>query len=443
MGSALRLPAGTVLTADGVDFRPEYPIEITNNRVTIRVPIEEYVSQVLAGESSTFTSIEALKAMAVTARTYAVRFIGRHKAEGFDFCDTTHCQDFRMKGAADRLRQAAETTAGELVWYAGSPAATYYGQNCGGRTEAAAEGPYLRVQDDNGCPRLEWMAKVDGQIQVTSRTASDRARMLLVNGVAIPADRYRLNIGRRLGWNLVRSDLYRVQGAVVEGRGAGHGIGLCQAGAEQRGLAGASYRDILAFYYPGTGVGVTARGLSWTRSGGERVDLFSTQPDMRVLAAADSAARFAEERTGLLFSIRPKVHLYPTVASFRDATGEPGWVAASTRGSTIRLQPAGIGALRHEMIHVLVDRNGLPLWFREGLTLYLTSPTRAGGQAPPLDSEFDGAKTPAEMKRFYGRSASAVAALAARYGEHEVLSWLARGIPAGAIPGGRPGAARK
>src|SRR5438874_1571512 len=61
--------------------------------LTLHMPLEEYVAGVLAGESSIFKSDEALKAMAVAARTYAVRHTGRHRAEGFDFCDTTHCQD--------------------------------------------------------------------------------------------------------------------------------------------------------------------------------------------------------------------------------------------------------------------------------------------------------------------------------------------------------------
>lgn len=429
--------------ADEIEIRPEYPIEIKNNQVTIRLPLEEYVSQVLAGESSTFTSTDALKAMAVAARTYAVKFGGRHKGEGFDFCDTTHCQDFRLPRASDRLLRAVESTEGELVWYAGSAAATYYGQNCGGRSEAARDGPYLRVQDDNACPRLEWRTKLNAPVQVTSRTASGRAGSLLVNGARVAAERYRLDVGRRLGWNLVRSDLYEINGAQLEGRGAGHGIGLCQAGAEQRGRAGASYRQILAFYYPGTLVGVTARGLSWRLSGGERVDLLSIQPNAQALAAAEHAVRFAEQRTGMRLVVRPKVQLYPTVSAFRDATGEPGWVAASTRGATIRLQPAGISELRHEMVHLLVDRERLPLWFREGLALYLTKKTVPSRETPPPDAEFDRVRTQTEMRTLYRRSAGAVAALAAKYSEREVLSWVDRGIPAGAVPTEKPTAARK
>ena len=73
--------------------------------------------------------------MAVAARTYAMHFGSRHAMEGFDFCDTTHCQDLRIAGIDAHLRSIAEATAGEVLWYDGEPAATYYHANCGGTTE--------------------------------------------------------------------------------------------------------------------------------------------------------------------------------------------------------------------------------------------------------------------------------------------------------------------
>src|SRR5260370_20609467 len=75
--------------------------------------------------------------MAVAARTYAVRSQGRHQSEGYDCCDTTHCQDLRIGAVSGRLRQAAEATEGELLWFEGSPASTFYGKDCGGGTAEA------------------------------------------------------------------------------------------------------------------------------------------------------------------------------------------------------------------------------------------------------------------------------------------------------------------
>ena len=73
--------------------------------ITATMPMEEYIAGVLAGETGNFKSDEALKAMAVAARTYAMHFGSRHALEDFDFCDTTHCQDLRIAGINDQLAQ--------------------------------------------------------------------------------------------------------------------------------------------------------------------------------------------------------------------------------------------------------------------------------------------------------------------------------------------------
>jgi hypothetical protein len=84
----------------------------------------------LQGESASFKSDEALKAMAVAARTYAVHFGSRHHLEDFDFCDTTHRQDARLGNESPRARAAVAATAGRLLWFEGAPVATYYHRSC-------------------------------------------------------------------------------------------------------------------------------------------------------------------------------------------------------------------------------------------------------------------------------------------------------------------------
>jgi stage II sporulation protein D len=101
-----------------------YKVRLTANdgNCVIEIPAEQYVAGVLAGECSTFQSDEALKAMAVAARTYAARLRGRHASEGFDFCATTHCQRFESRNVPARLTRAVAATEGELLWYDGEPA---------------------------------------------------------------------------------------------------------------------------------------------------------------------------------------------------------------------------------------------------------------------------------------------------------------------------------
>jgi stage II sporulation protein D len=463
-------------------FAASLPLEIRargNQLVlTLSLPLEEYVAAVLAAESRNQQSDQSLQAMAVAARTFAVHFRGRHKTEHFDFCDTTHCQDFRFSAINDRIRAAVEATEGELLWYEGRPAATYYHQNCGGNTAASADvwpGPklsYLRGRQDPYCLRSNgstWrssIAKSDLQkalhnaglktpeawtaLEIEVRTPTGRARKLRLAGATganerISASSFRFAVNRALGWNQIRSDLYEVRDAgdqiVFTGRGSGHGVGLCQSGAAEMGKQGSSYREILAFYYPGTALGVTAQGLSWQSQSGEQLEMLTTHvnEDSPLIAMGERIMREAEETTGLRFGVRPRLKVYPTLDTYRDSTREPGWVAASTRGRTIRLQPPGLlrshsalkSTLRHEFLHLLIEahaRPGLPLWFREGLVLYLANPSACGSADPPPDKQlerlFQRAADRQQMDRAYAAARARVAELVEKNGTQVVLGWI-------------------
>ena len=129
------------------------------------------------------------------------------------------------------------------------------------------------------------------------------------------------------------------------------------------------------------------------------------------------------------------VRAYPDVGTFRDATGEPGWVAAHTSGRRIHLQPLRGSiepTLRHELLHVAIEsqaRVDLPLWFREGLVLYLEGVARGSGP-PPGDAELRRTGDAAAARRAYEQAGGAVAGLVQRYGRETVLGWVTRGLPA-------------
>jgi stage II sporulation protein D len=465
------------LSAGPRDFKIR--LSTAGGAATLELPLERYVAGVLGGESSVFRSGEALKAMAVVARTYAVRMRGRHAAEGFDFCSTTHCQRLDLNAIAPRLETAVTVTEGELLWYEGKPAFTPYSRDCGARTEAVAavwpdiRAPYLGCHDDPYCSRTganqwQWRAEPDEiaealrrsglraprrleQIAVTQRTASGRASRLTLAGaeesLRIDAGPFRLAIGRALGWNKVPSDLYQVRAAngrlVFEGRGSGHGVGLCQRGADEMGVEGRSYREILAWYYPGAVPGLTARGLSWQRLAGDAIALATTQPDHdgEVLAIAERQLRLIAQRTGWPPLAGIEIRIYPDIDCFRNATGEPGWVAAHTSGRRVHMQPAAVlrsrnaleSTVRHELLHVAVESQAaprLPAWFREGLAGFLERPAaQTGAIKIPSDTDLRQTSDPARARLAYAQAAQTVAALVGRYGETTVFGWLQRGLP--------------
>ncbi len=458
-------------------------VKVRAGNATVQLPLERYVAAVLAGESSVFRSSEALEAMAVAARTYAVRMRGRHASEGFDFCSTTHCQRLDLSAITPRLEAAAQATAGELLWFEGRPAFACYTRDCGGRSEDASAvwpeqaAPYLRSRDDPYCLRAgasngsvwEWNADPRQvaealrraslrapqrleRVEIESATPSGRALNLVLLGagerVRIAAGSFRLAMGREVGWNTVRSDLYRVGASggrlVFEGRGSGHGVGLCQDGAEQMGREGRTWREILAFYYPGTIPGLTAQGIPWQRLSGESLSLATTRPqtDGSLLATAERLLRGVTERTHLAAPAKIEIRVYPDLDTFRNATGEPGWVAAHSANGRIDLQPAEIlrrrGALEdtlhHELLHVVIEAHaapGLPLWFREGLVEYLDQPPPAAPAIPRAPSDADLAQTadPARARRAYRDAAAMVAWLARRYGETALFEWLRTRLP--------------
>ncbi len=479
-----------VTAVNAPTIRADFPVDVRASEghllLTASMPMEEYITGVLAGETGNFKSDEALKAMAVATRTYAMHFGSRHSVDGFDFCDSTHCQNLRITDVTARLRQIAAATVGEVLWYDGEPAATYYHANCGGTTEDGhyilgndeQRAPFLKQHSDTYCVRggtNQWHSEVSkhelqralalegvnvpGQLRsvaVLHRTTSGRVEFLAVAGsrsITVPGLTFRQAIGRNIGWDRLKSNWYdvRVEGDRIafQGRGSGHGVGLCQSGAEVMGDEGHSYREILSFYYPGTKLGVSAQGTQWQQLNSEEVELFTTRPDRDrvLLPLATRLMHEAEESTGLVYSGVAKLKVYPTVSAFRDATGEPGWVAASTRGRTIRQQPTDVlrdagtleSTLHHELLHMLVEEHakaGTPLWYREGLVLYLAQPNAEPRGSATFDSVAaleKALRAPASEQEFreaYAGAQSRVAKMAREHGKEPLVDWLQNGVPA-------------
>ncbi len=479
-----------IIPEQGLKAALAAPLELRPAEGTIlmltSVPLEDYVVAALEGEAAISQQPEALKAMAVAIRSYAVHFRARHRGEGFDLCDSTHCQALNFTGATAAVRTAVQATRGEMLWYGTETAATYFHQSCGGQTAAGTEAwpdisaPYLKSHADPFCLRatpMVWRTEFSraqiqeslqqqglttpanwSRLEITQRTASGRALRLTFRGdgrpVEISASSLRFALGRTYGWNRIRSDLYQVENSgdqiVFRGRGSGHGVGLCQAGAEQMAAEGKSYREILAFYYPSTTLGRSAK-LNWQEHHGERIHLLTTQPeqDASLLPHAETLLQSLESDLGWKLDFAPQIRVFPTLDAYRNATGQPGWIAAYTRGQSISLQPLSVlngksaldSTLRHEFLHLLIEsraRPETPLWFREGLTLFLTDPDRPHQPVQMSLQQIEaGLQKPAEresLERCYAAARTRVAQLVSANGRSTVLGWLSSGFPGGTQP---------
>ncbi len=262
------------------------------------VQLETYLAGVVTGEAQDLSNPETYKAQAVAARTYTLNHMKNHSGQGYNLCDSTHCQLYSGLGTVSaKARAACDSTRGEMLLYQGKPAATYYHSICGGRTEALTyvwpfeNKPYLvSVQDGPAgkpycsiAPNFRWktqiyytgltrLARSAGWItpdeearglRVAAWAPSGRAAELEMNTgarrVRISATDFYHGVGRRAGWQAVRSSFFKILSAkdyvILDGIGGGHGVGMCQWGAEGMGRAGFKYREILRHYYPGTETG--------------------------------------------------------------------------------------------------------------------------------------------------------------------------------------------
>ncbi len=242
-----------------------------------RIPLEVYVARVLAGEGEPNAPDAARQALAVAIRTYTLVQMGRHRREGYDLCDTVHCQVLRA--ANDSSRRAALATAHRVLTVNGAPAEVFYSASCGGRSEGAAQVwpgatfPYMQVvrDDDVHEEDVPWtldltLDELRGalsragfgggplrSVEIDGVNQSGRVEQLRVPGMR-PSEITGPAFRDALGTTRIRSTSFTLarQGNVVRftGRGYGHGVGMCVIGAGRRARRGESLEAILAQYYP-------------------------------------------------------------------------------------------------------------------------------------------------------------------------------------------------
>jgi SpoIID/LytB domain protein len=247
----------------------------------VAIPVEAYVARVLAGEAVRNSEPAALEALAITVRTFAAANRGRHRADGFDLCDQTHCQVLRT--ATPATERAANATAGRLLVRDGAAALVYYSASCGGHTAMPSEvwpghddPSYLPSRRDDACEGAPlWTAELHESdvgralraagfrgtlrdVRVAARDGSGRVARLHLDGLTpdhISGQDLRVAVGRTLGWQHVKSAVFELQRRGdtyrFSGRGSGHGVGLCVIGSAKLAERGVSVEAILARYFPG------------------------------------------------------------------------------------------------------------------------------------------------------------------------------------------------
>ncbi|HYZ86930.1 MAG TPA: SpoIID/LytB domain-containing protein [Bryobacteraceae bacterium] len=211
----------------------------------LEIDLEDAVASTVAAEVPGGTHPEMLKAMAVLARSYYVASKARHN--GFDFCDTTHCQFHReLPDSRSPAAIATSETRGLVLTFHDQPIAPLFFASCDGRTRTLAElgmkadaYPYYSVKCEHDV--TVWSAELDrSAIELLDGTEAGR----------LAANRAASGSGRPI-WP-VKSNSYEIRGSTVIGKGEGHMAGFCQKGGDARARLGADWRSLVTAFFPGT-----------------------------------------------------------------------------------------------------------------------------------------------------------------------------------------------
>ncbi len=240
------------------------------------LPLEDYVKEVVMAEVSSQWEIELLKVQAVLSRTYGIY---QRKANGnslFHITSSVLHQAYKGNGFDARVAYAAEETTGEILTYNGRPIEPFYHSTCGGKTEDPQDVfgksyPFLRPVESNceSSPYWIWERKIPltemekalnisdiKELSVKSYTSTGRIKELTIKHDSGTAILKATDLRKYLGWNRIPSTNFTIKTGedlvILEGKGYGHGVGLCQWSALQMAREGKNYKEILSFFYPGT-----------------------------------------------------------------------------------------------------------------------------------------------------------------------------------------------
>lgn len=267
-------------------FRGEVEIVRANEHslaAVNHVDLEDYLYGVLPHEVAFWWPMEALKAQAIAARTYALYQMRVNHRNLFDLKSSTSSQVYKgTRRERHRTNRAVDETRGRVLTYEGKIFPAYFHATCAGITTGAQELWKMEISPLGGgvrcgycriSPHYYWKAAVPLseieeklklyrvplgrilRIEPVSQTPSGRVGSLRFVGTlredVIAAKDFRIWVGG----NRIRSTAFTVKvredAAQIDGKGWGHGVGLCQWGALGQALAGRAHEDILRFYYPG------------------------------------------------------------------------------------------------------------------------------------------------------------------------------------------------
>ncbi len=259
-------------------YRDNFEISSSSNRLQVinLVDMNNYLDGVIYSEGGGGRHLEYYKVQALMCRTYAMQNFRRHQKEGFSVCDGVHCQAYHnMLKKEGPISEAVRSTSGEVIVDKNNKTlTTYFHANCGGQTCDASyvwntSVPYCETFIDTFCTKTwqaTWTKKIEASKwfaflkkeygfpiedpvmrKLASQFKQDQRMAFFIHpSLGIPLRDLRNEFRLKSTFFNVSLEGNMI---VLEGRGFGHGVGLCQEGAMEMAKAGYSYRQIAHYYF--------------------------------------------------------------------------------------------------------------------------------------------------------------------------------------------------
>lgn len=237
----------------------------------LTTPFDLYVAGVVAAEIGTKQVLEMDKVQAIIARTYALQNLDKHKNDGFNLCDNVHCQAFKgIVPNMSLITEACNATRDLVVVDQDNEMITaVFHANCGGQTANSEDvwekrKEYLRsvkcpycsnsknYRWSKGVAADDWFAfahvcEPHADVPL-AYSQTEREATIRIGAVDVSLKKVREALGLRSAY----FSFSKVGDSVVfEGKGYGHGVGLCQDGASSMARLNMSYEQIISYYYTG------------------------------------------------------------------------------------------------------------------------------------------------------------------------------------------------
>ncbi len=261
--------------AGSIKVRANKYLEITNI-----VPVKDYVESVVGSELPPHFEDEAYKALAVLTLT-RLELIGASSTRpATSIVDTTQYENYTgLQAVSPRIKSCVGSVMAKRLFYNAHQAPkVYYHSACAGGTSSAEsvfgeggrglkylkgvkcnfcqESPFWQEKEHN-VPRQKFMTLFAGKFPtIEKQDPEGRPTLVAINSKKISGYKVWLSLGRTFGWGAVPGNKYNFADSsdpkfvVLRSRGAGHGVGLCQWGANEQAKQGKTYREILKFYFP-------------------------------------------------------------------------------------------------------------------------------------------------------------------------------------------------